>query len=56
MYHGRFKKSHYEAGYHWGRLLYNHGKIISNNHTFTITQERKEFAEQCLPMNLCQTK
>ena len=50
MYHGRFKKSHYEAVYNWGRLLYNHGKIISNNHTFTITQERKEFAEKCLPI------
>lgn len=50
MYHGRFKKSHYEAGYNWGRLLYNHGKIIRNNHTFTITQKRKEFAEKCLPI------
>ena len=50
MYHGRFKKSHYEAGFNWGRLLYNHGKIISNNHTFTITEQRKEFAEKCLPI------
>ena len=22
MYHARFKKSHYEAGYKWGNLLY----------------------------------
>ena len=21
MYHVRFKKSHYEAGYHWGQAL-----------------------------------
>ena len=28
MYHGRFKKSHYEAGFNWGKLLYKNGKII----------------------------
>ena len=50
MYHGRFKKSHYEAGFNWGRLLYNNGKIISNNHTFKITEERKKFAKKCLPI------
>lgn len=50
MYHGRFKKSHYEAGFNWGRLLYNNGKIIRNNHTFKITEERKRFAKECLPI------
>ena len=25
MYHVRFKKSHYEAGYHWGQALKKHG-------------------------------
>ena len=50
MYHGRFKKSHYEAGFNWGKLLYNNGKIISNNHTFKITDERKKFAKECLPI------
>ncbi len=50
MYHGRFKKSHYEAGFNWGRLLYNNGKIISNNHTFKITEERRTFAKKCLPI------
>ena len=50
MYHGRFKKSHYEAGFNWGKLLYNNGKIISNNHTFKITNERKKFAKECLPI------
>ena len=39
MYHGRFKNSHYEAGFNWGNLLYKHGKKISNNHTFIITEE-----------------
>ena len=50
MYHGRFKKSHYEAGFNWGKLLYNNGKIISNNHTFKITEERRKFAKECLPI------
>ena len=42
MYHARFKKSHYEAGYKWGNLLYKNGSIISSQHTFVITKERKE--------------
>ncbi len=50
MFHGRFKKSHYEAGFNWGRLLYDHGKIISDNKTFKITKERKLFAKKCLPI------
>lgn len=49
MYHGRFKKSHYEAGYNWGSLLYKNGKNIDQNPTFEITGERKEFAKNCLP-------
>ena len=36
MYHGRFKKSHYDAGFNWGKLLYKNGKIIRDNHTFKI--------------------
>ncbi len=48
MYHGRFKGSHYEAGYRWGELLYKKGKIISKQHTFVITEERKEFAKKCI--------
>lgn len=50
MYHGRFKKNHYEAGFHWGKLLYRNGKLISNNHTFIITEARKSFAKACLPI------
>lgn len=50
MYHGRFKKSHYEAGYKWGSLLYSNGNMISKNHTFKITTERKEFAKKSLPL------
>ncbi len=50
MYHERFKKSHYEAGFHYGKLLYEHGKIICHQPTFKITEERKKFAESCLPI------
>ena len=30
MYHIRHKGTHYEAGYKWGDLLFQHGNIISN--------------------------
>lgn len=50
MYHGRFKNSHYEAGYHWGNMLYRNGKNITQNPTFAITRERERFAEKCLPV------
>ena len=50
MYHGRFKGTHYAAGYKWGELLYKNNIIISNKHTFVITEERRKFANQCLPI------
>lgn len=50
MYHGRFRKSHYEAGYNWGNLLYKNGKNIDQAPTFKITEERKAFAGECLPI------
>ncbi len=50
MYHGRFKGTHYEAGYKWGELLYKNSNIISNKHTFVITEERRKFANECLPI------
>ena len=50
MYHSRFKGTHYNAGYKWGELLYKNNKIISNQHTFVITEERKNFSNQCLPI------
>lgn len=50
MYHRRFRKSHYEAGYNWGNLLYKNGKNIDQAPTFKITEERKAFAGECLPI------
>jgi len=50
MYHGRFKGSHYEAGYKYGTLLKKHGNIISDSPTFEITDKLKEFAKSSLPV------
>lgn len=50
MYHSRFKGTYYNAGYKWGNLLYKNNNIISNQHTFVITEERKKFANKCLPI------
>ena len=50
MYHGRFKGSHYECGYHWGALLYKNNKIIVNQDTFIIDDKRKTFAKKCIPI------
>ena len=50
MYHGRFRKSHYEAGYHWGTLLYRNGTHIDQAPTFRITEERRAFVGDCLPV------
>ena len=50
MYHGRFKKSHYETGYNWGNMLHKNGKHINQAPTFKVTEERKTFARECLPV------
>ncbi len=50
MYHERMKKSHYEAGYEWGRRLFRRGKLIMDQPTFVIDEKRKLFAKQCLPL------
>ena len=50
MYHGRFKGTHYEAGYKYGKLLANHGNIIKDCPTFEITEKLKSFAKDCLPI------
>lgn len=50
MYHGRFKNTHYQTGFDWGEMLRKHGNFIHEKHTFQITEERKKFAMQCLPV------
>ncbi len=48
MYHGRFKGTHYETGFKWGRLLYGQGKIINDSPTFNLTDQRRAFAARCV--------
>lgn len=50
MYHDRFRKSHYEAGYNWGSRLYGKGISIDQNFTLERLEERKIFAKDCLPV------
>lgn len=50
MYHGRFKGTHYDAGYKYGKLLKEHGNVIKDCPTFEITEELIAFAESCLPL------
>ena len=50
MYHGRFRNSHYEAGFHWGQMLKKHGIEISKQHTFVISEERQKFAKGSIPI------
>ena len=50
MYHGRFKGTHYDCGYKYGKLLAEHGNIIKECPTFEITNELKNFAKDCLPV------
>ena len=48
MYHARFKGSHYECGYNYGKILKNHGIKIDSCPTFPITKNRIEFGKKCL--------
>ncbi len=47
MYHGRFKGTHYDAGYQHGKLLADHANVITGCPTFEITDELKAFAHDC---------
>lgn len=47
MYHGRFKGTHYEVGYKWGKMLAKAGKKLDFCPTFELTEEKYEFSRQC---------
>lgn len=47
MYHGRFKGSHYEAGYKWGALLNKRGKKLDNCPTYEVGEKRIQFGKEC---------
>ncbi|WP_027399135.1 C45 family autoproteolytic acyltransferase/hydolase [Anaerovorax odorimutans] len=48
MYHGRFKGTHYEVGFKWGKMLLNNKKKLDFCPTFELTEEKYKFANQCL--------
>ena len=48
MYHGRFRGTHYEAGFKWGQQLFRHGKVINDYPAFELTEKRRSFADQCV--------
>ncbi len=50
MYHGRFKGTHYEAGYRYGQMVKKHGHVITSSPTFNITDEMIQFTKECLPI------
>ena len=50
MYHARFKGSHYAAGFNWGSLLHKNNIRLSDIHTQIITDERRKFAKDCIPI------
>lgn len=47
MYHGRFKNSHYEAGFRYGCLLNKNNKILDSCPTFSIDADRLAFGKKC---------
>lgn len=50
MIHARFTHTPYEAGYRWGKRLYDHGFHIDQNTHFVIDEKRKNFASLCMPI------
>ena len=48
MYHPRFKSTHYEAGFKWGKMLLKFGKKLDFCPTFKLSEEKYEFAYQCV--------
>lgn len=50
MYHSRFKSSHYSAGYQWGNRLYKNNFHIEKQATFTVTEKKRMFYQECLPI------
>lgn len=48
MYHSRFKGTHYQAGFRYGSMLYNHGAILKEKHIFNLTEEKIKFGKECI--------
>lgn len=50
MYHSRWSKSPYEAGYRFGAAAYQNGVRMAKLPPFPITLARQEFMKACLPL------
>ena len=50
MYHERFRGAHYEIGYRYGASLLKHGQRLLEHVPFPVTQERRNFAQACIPV------
>lgn len=50
MYHVHFRGKHYAIGYHYGASLAKHGQHLLDHVPFPITQERRDFAQLCIPI------
>lgn len=50
MYHVRFHGAHYEIGYRYGASLLRHGRRLLAHVPFPITQERRDYAQSCIPV------
>lgn len=50
MYHLSMKGHPYEAGFKWGKGLYDHGMKLLDQIPFALNEERKQFALSCYPI------
>ncbi|MHB1154725.1 MAG: C45 family autoproteolytic acyltransferase/hydrolase [Eubacteriales bacterium] len=48
MYHGRFKGSHYDAGYKYGNLIKKNGVLLNSCPTFPVDEARIAFGKVCV--------
>lgn len=50
MNHIQFQGTHYEAGFRWGSLLFQHKNLILSQVPFPLTKQREAYAQSCLPV------
>ena len=48
MHHDMLQGTHYTAGFRWGALLREHGRILLREIPFAVTEERVDYARACL--------
>ena len=50
MHHDMLQGTHYTAGFRWGALLRERGRILLREIPFAVTEERVDYARACLPV------